>query len=235
MASFVLVHGAWHGAWCWERVIPPMQAAGHEVVAIDLPAHGADRSAPWSATLRSYAECIVSAARGLSQKPFVVGHSMGGIAITDAAGSQPEAFAGLVYLCAFVPRIGDSLLKLGRQDPNSRVARNLLPGLAGLQIRTGRAQSVFYNTCSAADAAWAIGRLKPDPVRPMLARLDREAPVGFPRACIVCTEDRAISFDYQREMAARGCIRRVVTMKTDHSPFLSAPRELADRLGEMAK
>ncbi len=235
MASFVLVHGAWHGAWCWERVIPSMQAAGHEVVAIDLPAHGADRSAPWSATLRSYSECIVSAARGLSQKPFVVGHSMGGIAITDAAGSQPEAFAGLVYLCAFIPRMGDSLLKLGRQDPNSRVARSLLPGLAGLRIRTGRAQSVFYNTCSAGDAAWAIGRLEPDPVRPMLARLDREAPVELPRACIVCTEDRAISFDYQCEMAARGCIRRVITMKTDHSPFLSAPRELADRLGEMAK
>jgi pimeloyl-ACP methyl ester carboxylesterase len=235
MASFVLVHGAWHGAWCWDRLVPQLQEAGHEVVAIDLPAHGADRSAPWTVTLRSYAACVVRAARGLSQKPFVVGHSMSGFVITDAAGSQPDAFAGLIYLSAFIPRMGDSLMKLGRQDPGSHVARSVRPGLLGAQIRTGRAQSVFDNTCSASDAAWATDRLGREPVRPLLARLGHEAPSDILRAAIVCSEDRTISVNHQREMASRGSVGQVVTMKTDHSPFLSAPRELADRLGEIAK
>ena len=236
MASFVLVHGSWHGAWCWVRLIPHLRDAGHEVLAIDLPAHGSDRSPPWHATLQSYADCIRRAVRGLSQKPFVVGHSMAGIAISEAAATQPDVFAGLVYLCAFVPRLGDSLMKLAWQDPDSLVTRSIRPGLPGIRIRTGRARHVFYNTCSAADTAWAIERLRPEePVRPLLARLEREAPVELARAAIVCSEDRTITVDRQRSMAARASIRRVVTMNTDHSPFLSAPRELADRLGEIAK
>jgi len=233
MASFILVHGSWHGAWCWERVIPHMQADGHEVLAIDLPAHGADRSPAWLATMHSYAKCIVHAARELSDKPILVGHSMGGMAITHAAAMDGDAFAGLVYLCAFVPRRGDSLMTLGRSDPGSLVTGSFKPGLSGFQIRGGRARSVFYNTCSAADADWAAQRLRPDPIRPMLARLDREPPTSLPRACIVCTEDRAVSIEHQRNMAARASIERIVTMKTDHPPFLSAPRELADRIAEM--
>jgi pimeloyl-ACP methyl ester carboxylesterase len=235
MASFVLVHGSWHGAWCWERLIPHLEEAGHEVVAIDLPAHGNDRSFPWSATLSRYADCIVRAAQQCSSRPFAVGHSMGGMAISEAAGSQPEVFAGLVYLCALVPRAGDSLLSLWRTDANSHIARNTRPGLAGAHLRAGCARSVFYNTCSDSDATWAAERLRPDPLRPMLARTSRDVPASLSRACIVCTEDQAISIEHQRNMAQRVGIGRVATMKADHSPFLSAPVELSERLSEIAK
>lgn len=128
MASFLLVHGSWHGAWCWERLVPLLESDGHEVTAIDLPAHGEDRSSPYLATLNSYGRRVAEAAGEFARQPFVVGHSMGGFAITQAAASRPDAFAGLVYLCAFVPQPGDSLIALGRQDPDTLVPRGLHRG-----------------------------------------------------------------------------------------------------------
>jgi pimeloyl-ACP methyl ester carboxylesterase len=234
MASFLLVHGSWHGAWCWDRLVPLLRGDGHDVLAVDLPAHGADRTASWLATLRGYGTRVADAARALPGRPFAVGHSMGGLAITQAAAAEPEAFAGLVYLCAFVPQPGDSMFALARSDLDSLVPHSTHLSVAGVRVRAECAREVFYASCSDADAAWATGRLRPDPVRPLLRRLRRGPPERLPRAYIACTRDRAISLGRQREMAARASIHRVITMDTDHSPFLSAPRELASHLGELA-
>ena len=234
MTSFLLVHGSWHGAWCWERLALLLRSEGHEVRAIDLPAHGEDRSSPYLASLRSYGAQVANAAGGFTEKPFVVGHSMGGFAITQAAASRPDAFAGLVYLCAFVPQPGDSLIGLGRQDPDTLVSSSTRMAFTGIRIRPERARAVFYESCSEADAAWATERLRPDPLLPLLQKLRRRAPAGLPRAYVECSEDRAISIGHQRAMAERGSIRHVVTLEADHSPFLSAPKELADQLGDIA-
>ena len=199
----------------------------------ELPAHGEDRSWPWLAGVRSYGARVAQSARRLAEKPVVVGHSMGGFAITEAAAAEPDAFAGLVYLCAFAPLPGDTLLGLGLRDPNTLIRGNLRPALAGIGIRSDRTREVFYGACSEADAAWATARLRPDPVPPLLQRLRRSPPAHLPRAYVACSADRAISIERQRAMAERAEIPRVVTMNTDHSPFLSAPQELARHLAEL--
>ena len=108
---FVLVHGAFGGAHVWERVIPGLQAAGHTVEAIDLPGSGEDRTPVAEVTLRRYAERVCEA---LAAGPpaVLVGHSMGGMAITQAAALRPDLPTGLIYVAAFLPAEGESLIDL---------------------------------------------------------------------------------------------------------------------------
>lgn len=234
MASFLLVHGSWHGAWCWSRLVPLLEARGHQVTAIDLPGHGADRTAAHRITLRAYSRSVQDAAAQCQSPPILVGHSMGGMVITRAAAASAELFAGIVYLCAFVPRRGDSVIRLGRMDRQSLVPVGAVPRPPRIKIRKERAREIFYGACTDEAAEWAISQLRPDPLWPLLQRLSRNPTTALFRAYVECTEDRAITIASQRAMLERSPCDEVVSMKTDHSPFLSAPGELAEHLDALA-
>jgi pimeloyl-ACP methyl ester carboxylesterase len=234
MATFLLVHGAWHGAWCWERLAPRLRAAGHAVIVPDLPAHGADPTPWWRASLAGYARRACDAARPAG-RVIAVGHSLGGLVITEAAARQPALFAGLVYLCAFAPLRGESLMSLGRADPGTRVPEAARWGLGTITIRPERAAAAFYEGCAPADAAEATARLCPTPIRPIFQGVSGAAPASVPLAYVECTEDRAITIDAQRRMHRRLPMRRVVTLEADHSPFLGAPDALAAHLDALAE
>ena len=75
MSTFVLVHGAWHGAWCWEKVVPLLEGAGHEVVTLDLPGHGEDGTPALEVTMESYTDRVVGALDARSEPVVLVGHS----------------------------------------------------------------------------------------------------------------------------------------------------------------
>lgn len=235
MASFLLIHGSWHGAWCWERLVPRLAARGHRVLAVDLPGHGADRTPPHRVTLGGYARRVREAATGLEERPVLVGHSMGGLAISQAAADAPDAFAALVYLCAFVPQPGERLLSLARSDPGSALGGCVQYRATGVRVRPERAAALFYGGCADGDAAWATARLRPDPWWPLLQRYTERHPLELPRSYLECTRDRAISLGHQRAMAGRARLGRVVTLETDHSPFLSDPEALADHLDALAR
>ena len=96
-------------------------------------------------------------------------------------------------------------------------------------MRADRAPAIFYGECAEADSAWAIAKLRPDPIRPLLRSL-RPREINLPRTYIKCTKDRAIPIAMQRELINRARFDHVETLDTDHSPFLSAPAELAEIL-----
>ncbi|MEE8311964.1 MAG: alpha/beta fold hydrolase [Candidatus Binatia bacterium] len=229
MSDFLLVHGSWHGAWCWERLDRLLAEAGHRVRAIDLPAHGKDRTPYWRATLEGYAARIHEAAAELD-RPILVGHSMGGAAITRAASDEPRAFSALVYVCAFVPRAGQTVYGLSRGDRNSWLDRSMSFRATSARFRPERAHEVLYSSCREGDAAWATARLRPDPLRPLMQRMKLANAISCPRTYVECTEDRTVTISLQRSMVAGAGFDRVLTMKSDHSPFLSAPPELAAHL-----
>jgi len=233
VATLLLIHGAWHGAWCWDRVAPLLRAAGHTVIAPDLPAHGGDPTPWWRATLGAYAQRACDAARPAG-RVIAVGHSLGGLVITEAAAREPALFAGLVYLCAFAPLRGESLLSLGRSDAGTLVPAAARWGLGTIAIRPERAAAAFYHGCSPADAAAATARLCPTPIVPVLQGVSAAPPRGLPLAYVECTQDRAITIDLQRRMHRRFAMERVVTLETDHSPFLGAPEALAAQLDALA-
>jgi pimeloyl-ACP methyl ester carboxylesterase len=139
--TFLLVHGAWHGSFCWAEVAPRLSAAGHRVVAIDLPGHGIHALFPKSyfkkgqvgfdteptplkgITLDVVAQVVVEALHDLQGpvKPVLVGHSMGGTVITRAAELAPELIGRLIYLTAFMPTKTGSPAGL-YQLPESQIA-----------------------------------------------------------------------------------------------------------------
>src|ERR1700755_3231007 len=127
MARFVLVHGAFAGAWCWKRVSPGVRLAGHDVETLDLPGSGAGETPAADVTLAAYGErvCDVLAA---GPPALLVGHSMGGMAITQAAARRPDLIAGLVYAAAFLPVEGESLIDLTQRPEagEDQVQANLL-------------------------------------------------------------------------------------------------------------
>lgn len=94
MAEFVLVHGSWHGAWCWREVAARLEVRGHKVAAIDLPAHGADPADPETVTLQDYVNRVIEAVDRSKAPPLVVGHSMGLIGLV--AEQAPERIRALV-------------------------------------------------------------------------------------------------------------------------------------------
>jgi len=238
MATFLLVHGAWHGAWCWAKVVPLLEARGHKAIAIDLPGHGEDRRPLGEMTLDAYGRKVVEAAETLSERPYVVGHSMGGGVISAAAEMNPDVIERLVYLTAFLPTDGKSMIDTS-QDPTNelmpRVTQFAEDGQS-VSIAPELLREAFYADCSDDDVAFARERLCLQSVAPLAAPIaaspDRYHRV--PRDYIACTEDRAINYTLQQQMLADVPCERVATLDTSHSPFFSAPEALADVLAGFA-
>lgn len=230
MARFLLIHGAAHGAWCWDAVLPFLDIPGQTARAIDLPRSGG---------LDDQAAAIRAAIDGWpGDRVVLVGHSMAGFAITVAAETDPTRIAALIYLCAFVPVPGQSIASLRRGWPDRPLSGTyvLSPDRATFAFDTKATTDRFYHDCQPGVAQAARARLRPEPVAPQetpFTPTGRSAHIR--RAYIRCTADRAIPPAHQTAMAAtlpRGT--PLHDLPTGHSPFLAAPRALADLLIRIA-
>lgn len=241
MSNYLLIHGAWHGGWCWRKVIPLLEAKGHRVLAPDLPGHGDDRTPMAKVTLKSYTDRVCEIARAQKEPVILAGHSMGGVVITQAAEYCPEQIGALVYVCAFLPRNGDSLMSWASQDKESMVNPSTTdPQPDGtILLKPEFRREAFYGDCAEEDAAYAESRLvaqSPAPFEtPVQTTIERWG--AIPRFYIECARDRAITLLLQREMQKHSACRQTFSIPTDHSPFFSAKEELADillRIGSAA-
>jgi pimeloyl-ACP methyl ester carboxylesterase len=233
--TFVLIHGGWHGAWCWHRVVPLLQARGFRVVAPDLPSMGEDRAAPATVTLASWTRFVADLVREQPQPVVLLGHSRAGALISQVAEAIPGHIARLVYLSAYLLPDGRSVAAEARDDAASLIAPNMIPAISGVTctLRPEIVGQAFYGQCGADDRAAAIARLSPEPLKPLAAPVQVSA-ARFgcvPRAYLETTEDFAVSLAAQRRMQAALPCDPVFTMGSDHSPFLSQPDELARLLG----
>ncbi|MEJ0088095.1 MAG: alpha/beta fold hydrolase [Pseudomonadota bacterium] len=233
--TFVLIHGGWHGAWCWHRLAPLLLAQGHQVVAPDLPAMGADKSDPATVTLASWTKFVVELVATQSENVVLVGHSRAGAIISQVAEAIPERMLRLVYLAAYLLPAGRSVAAEAREDADSLIPANMMPDTRGVTctLRTGIAAEAFYGQCSEGDRAAALTRLSPEPLKPLAAAVKVTAPRfgAVPRVYVECTADRTISLAAQRRMQAALPCTPVFTLDADHSPFLSRAAELARLLG----
>lgn len=236
MATYVLVHGAWHGAWCWSKVIPELETLGHRTITFDLPGHGDDPTPRRTVTLKSYAACIVKTLDMINEKVILMGHSMGGMAISVAAEQRPGKISTLVYLAAFLPKNGESLFTIEERSPRPSVPENLVPAANGKTgtLNPERIVDLFYHDCNEEDIAYAMSRLTPQPLEllntPVAITAERFG--SIPRVYIECTDDHAISVELQRDMVVASPVTKIISMNSSHSPFFSKPRELARILHE---
>ena len=234
----VLVHGAWHGGWAFERVLPLLRGSGLEATAVDLPGHGEDSGSPGD--LHTDAASVRAELDRANDRIVLLGHSYGGAVITEA-GDHP-AVAHLVYLCAFALDAHESCGNaVAEEAAAARVCHEGRPDV-GAGLRQGPngtttldptvAATCMYNDCDAATVAWATARLGP---QPMVALTQVPSSVAWrnkPSTYVVCSDDLVIHPDVQR-LLARRC-STTVEWRTGHSPFLSRPELVASLLAELA-
>lgn len=236
MASFVLVHGSWHGGWCFDGIKALLEAEGHEVIAPDLPGMGGDEETLRAVTLQDWASFTAGLCRGASQRPVILaGHSRGGVVIGEAAEQAPDAIDALVYICAMMLPDGMSRAAFkAMEEPNPDFDAMVIPvyGDAGTMVDPTRGPQVLAQLSPPDQVEAAMTRLVAEPKGPRATpmRLTDERFGLVPRTYIECTADRTILLSSQRLMQQLVPGANVVTLAADHSPFLSAPRELADAL-----
>ncbi len=220
--TLLLVHGAWHGAWAWTPVVERLESAGIEVVTVDLSSSGPDAE-----TLGGLADDVAvidETAAGIEGDVVLVGHSYGGIPITQAS---IDNVVHLVYVAAFMLDEGESLLgALGGEVPDwiELVAD-------GAASRANRPHEIFYADVDAELADEAAARLGLQSVPSFAAELTHAAWRHLPSTYLLTEQDRAIPPPAQEAMSARA--DTVHRLATSHSPFLSQPDAVVAHLTDV--
>jgi len=239
---FILIHGGFHGAWCWDRVVPELARLGHRAIALDLPGHG-ERAAERPANYKGRIQPVLDA---MEDGDVLVGHSGGGYDISVAAEHRPASIRHMIFLAAGLPVEGKSVVEAtgGSTEEDSsgqRRATRLMDDSTGM-LRFIRplpdgtmewtslegAREFFYHDCDDASVRWAFSKLTPgiSPFPNERLHLPNFWKAQIPRSYILCLEDRS-----KPKSMSEDVIRRLgvepLTIDSSHSPFLSRPAELA--------
>ena len=232
-ATVVLVHGAWHGAWCWDRVAEQLRADDIPVVAIDLPGHGTSTALLGDLTVD--ASALRRALDDLDDA-VVCGHSYGGAVIGEGAAGHP-AVRHLVYVAAIVLDVGESCVaSVTAVEPvdASALVDGMRAGDDGtVTLDPDAAADVLYHDCCPDDVARALSLLSGQRMESLQTPATRAAWRDIPTTYALCTEDRAIPAGLQRSFAARAS--EVVEWPTSHSPFFSRPELVTALLADRAR
>ena len=229
MSTFGLVHGHWHGAWCWDRLIPELESRAHRAVAMDLPCETLD------AGCARNADVVRAAIADCGEDVVLVGHSAGGLTIPLVA--QARRVRRLIFIAALLPQPGRSLAAQFEADPEI-----IHPDFTYVDNGDGfcsidpvLAPRYFYNDCTGANAAWATTRLRRQTTTTITETSPLTAWPDVSCSYLVTGQDRVIGTGWQRRAARERIAADVVELAdSGHSPFLSRPSELADLLVHIA-
>jgi len=243
---FVLVHGGYHGAWCWDRLTPELEKLGHSAVAIDLP--GCNQRWAERASLGSWRSALREV---IEEGDVLVGHSMGGFAIALAADEVPDKIGRLIFLSAAVPVEGEAMgaatadnvatewpttvglpyedflevVEIPNQGPCVRLTKQVA------------ANKLFYHDCSPDDQDWAWEHLTPLPLAPSLEsfHVPRFWSAPIPRDFVLTTDDYSHPREMDNLFMRRLGLSTCFGIFSSHSPFVSQVKSTARVLDACAR
>lgn len=237
--TYFLVHGAWCGAWSWDKLKPLLERAGHTVIAPDMPAHGKDTSSISEQNLEKYARFVESLISPLDGKVILVGHSFGGMIISQAACYIPHKIKKLVYISAFFPQDGQSGVGITKSLLPTFHEKLLDSGYDFILSDDGKSSSLMLESC----ADFIFNDIPRDEALILSKKFCPESndaqqqPVilnnkfsDIPKAYIRCLLDKTIDINLQDKMIADNSCYEVYTLNTGHCPFESEPQKVADIL-----
>lgn len=237
MKTFILIHGSWHSAWNWHKVIPILEKQGHKAIAIDLLGMGRDKTPIAEVKMKDTVAKICDLIDGQEGKVILVGHSKNGIMISQAAEYRPNKIEKLIYLAAYLIPNGKTQKEYSVQDTNGVLKPfvDFHPDLNASTLRSEIYKEGLYHDCEDDITNLAKLLLSHEPVESGMVPLQlTEANFGsVPRVYIACTEDRAVTPYIQQKMYTETPCDKVYEMATSHSPFFSKPQELCDILFEL--
>lgn len=237
MKTFILLHGSWHSAWNWHKVLPILQSRGHRAIAIDLPGMGRDKTPIQDVKFQDTVEKLCQLIDSIEGKVILVGHSKNGIMISQAAEYRPEKIEKLIYLAAYLVPNGKTQAEYSQQDTEGILKPYVTryPETGSHTLQPEIYKEGLYHDCDEAIVELAKLLLSHEPVESGIAplQLSEERFGSVPRYYIECTEDRAVTPFIQRKMYTELPCKKVYQMATSHSPFFSRPKELCDILCEI--
>jgi pimeloyl-ACP methyl ester carboxylesterase len=234
MRTFILIHGSWHSAWNWHKVVPLLEAAGHRAIAIDLPGMGRDKTPIEKVNMHSTVMHICSIIDTIEGKVTLVGHSKNGIMISQAAEYRPDKIDRLVYLAAYLVPNGKTQREYSLMDTEGWLKPfvTMHPERNAHSLQPEIYKAGLYHDCDDDITALAKVLLSEEPVESGITplKLTEENWGRVPRIYIECTEDRAVTPFIQRKMYSEIPCGKVYRLPCSHSPFFSRPKELVDIL-----
>jgi pimeloyl-ACP methyl ester carboxylesterase len=238
MKNYILIHGAWHGKWAFNKIVSNLNSAGLQAIALDLPGHYSnDVLKNWgSLTLQSYVNYVTDFIKANNlYNIFLLGHSMAGAVISQVGQNIPQNIAKLIYLAAFIPTPNGSVADEEKKAKFPSVALHITADKknCSISIEKKDAKELFYNRCSSQDQSFALSKLQKQPLLPFVNSVslgDNFAKLY--KIYIECLQDKAIHIEDQRRMNA--ICDRIITIDSDHSPFFSAQKDLLLVLKEIA-
>jgi hypothetical protein len=230
MTTFGLVHGAYHGSWCWQRLTPALERLGHRVLAVDLPSEDPQAGAS------EYAEAALGAFAEANESLVVVGHSLAGLTIPLIATVRPVR--QLIFLSAMLPRPGKTHDEVLSAEPDM-----VLPGPEGgayqepagtTRWRADAAARWFFADCPADLASWAASRLRGQCWKITSEVTPLSAWPEVPCTYVLGSHDPVINPVWSRQAAPSVLGVQPIEINGGHSPFLATPAALAQILDDIA-
>jgi pimeloyl-ACP methyl ester carboxylesterase len=234
--NYVLVHGAWQAPYVWDAVKATLINEGNNVTVVELPGHGSDQTVPSTLTLNTYRDKVLDAMSKINGKVILVGHSLGGMIISAVAEQNPSKIEKLVYLAAYLPSSGQSLLDLAGTDAGSALGDsvNKVPVLiknanGTLDVLHDQIVNVFIQDGSAQVQNLVLQNYRPEPTIPFTNPVTLTAANfgSVEKIYIKTLQDHVVSPGLQDRMIASGNVKTIYHLNTSHSAFLAKPDSVA--------